>query len=179
MATWFPVVLISLLWACHDGGEPGEELSRSRDSRSALRLGEREPAVAENEVAGRVVGRVERGSSAYRALVECADEAIVFKDEEGTGADRRMTPRLRARLATLATRVQRQWPDVRLRVTEAWDEQGEHGRGSLHYEGRAADLTTSDGDAKKLGRLAQLAVEAGLDWVFYESIDHVHVSVRR
>jgi len=32
-------------------------------------------------------------------------------------------------------------------------------------------------DGTRLGRLAQLAVDAGLDWVYFENAAHVHVSV--
>jgi hypothetical protein len=122
---------------------------------------------------------ITRGSPAFRALVACNDCPIVFKNEERDASDRLMTPRLRAALLRLAPMVSETWPGVRLRVTEAWDEEREHGQRSVHYEGRAADLTTSDQDSRKLGRLAALAVRAGCDWVYYEDASHVHVSVKK
>jgi len=116
-------------------------------------------------------------SSPY--LVQNTNPAIVFKDEEGHGGDRYMTRRMAAGLDALAVLVANEWPGVKLRVTEAWDREAEHRHDSTHYEGRGADITTSDKDQSKYGRLGGLAVATGkLDWVWYEDAYHIHVAVR-
>lgn len=172
--------LIVWLTGCQDSNGPLDfVLSRTRDLPRELKVGQRLPDQAENEVTGAVLVRLTRGEKGWHQLAPCHAPRILFKNEERTGADQYMTPRLCEQLGRLEHQVEKEWPGLTLRVTEAWDENGEHGRGSLHYEGRAADITTSDSDPVRLGRLARLAVDAGLDWVYYENRSHVHVSVRR
>jgi hypothetical protein len=148
-------------------------------SRTQLALGERIPNDTEARVVGAADEPITRGSDAFKSLVVCEDCPFVFKNEERNESDRLMTARLRRDLLQLSRLVGQTWPKLELRVTEAWDDRREHGPGSVHYEGRAADITTSDQDPAKLGTLAGLAVRAGFDWVFYENAAHVHVSVKR
>lgn len=156
----------------------GPTLAKDSANAAELRAGEAAPIRSESAAAGELREPIRRDARGFQALVRSEHPKILFKDEERTGADRLMTSRLRARLHRLAERVDAEWPGVGLRVTEAWDEDIEHGKRSLHYEGRAADLTTSDRDSTKLGRLAGLAVASGFDWVYFENASHVHVSVR-
>jgi hypothetical protein len=156
----------------------GETPALSRSS-GELEPGQQVPNLSEEDAIGAVTSRISRWRPEFRQLTRNQNSQILFKDEETTGADRLMTRRLSQRLDRLSQLVESEWRDVRLRVTDAWDEQREHGRRSAHYEGRAADLTTSDLDPAKLGRLGYLAVQAGFDWVFYENRAHVHVSVKR
>ena len=142
-----------------------------------LALGDKVPAKSEVDACGEIKKKIKRADPEFADLVSNTNADIVFKDEEGTGADRMMSARMKQKLDALATAVAAEWSGVKLRVTEAWDEDDEHAGNSLHYEGRAADLTTEPVDGAKLGRLGRIAVEAGFDWVWYENSAHVHVSV--
>jgi hypothetical protein len=180
---WLWLCLLPGLLACEQLPQldtaDGDSLAKR--SRKQLAVGERMPNDAEARVVGEADEPIKRSSAAFKSLVECGDEdcPFIFKDEERNKSDRFMTPRLRRGLIQLSRLVSQTWPKLELRVTEAWDDRREHGAGSVHYEGRAADITTSDQDPAKLGTLAALAVRAGFDWVYYENTSHVHVSVKR
>lgn len=146
---------------------------------SVFKLKQKFPDVEEREAVGPFTAAVKRGTPAFAKLVKNENPDIVFKNEEHTGADMMMTPRLKEKVDILASLVKTEFPGRKLRITEAWDDSSIHAATSRHLEGRAADMTISDVDQKKLGRLAGLAAEAGFDWVFFEDSLHVHASVKK
>lgn len=132
---------------------------------------------------------IKRDSCAYHRLLGIVDPAIVFKQEEAfpyQTEDILMHPALLRPLSRLSRLVQAEWAGAyQLRVTDAYDSLLEHDppesepsrRYSLHYEGRAIDLTLWPVDYERYGRLCALAHCAGFDWVHHEGT-HCHASIK-
>lgn len=136
-----------------------------------------------------MICHLQRDSCGYYQLVGILDPAIVFKQEEEwpyATEDILMHPAMLTPLSRLNRLVQAEWGSAyQLRVTESYDSLLEHdppeseprSRYSLHYEGRAIDLTTWPVDQSLYGRLCALAYCAGFDWVQHEG-HHCHASIK-
>eukprot|EP00118_Oscarella_pearsei_P021009 m.233549 g.233549 ORF g.233549 m.233549 type:complete len:2254 (+) comp40090_c2_seq1:205-6966(+) len=115
-------------------------------------------------------------------------------------ADRVMSMRLMNRLAILQRMVAKELPGHVIVVHEAWEEVtsnssyewGSFDSDSLHYEGRAADISISANltlapnhlnppltDERLLGKLSAMASCAGFDHVWYKNKQRIQVSVRK
>lgn len=132
--------------------------------------------------------RIQRNSCAYYQLVGNLDASLIFQGEEGPpydGEDILMHPAMLLPLSRLNELVRAEWNDAyQLRVTDAYDSLLEHDlnqpdqgrRASLHFEGRAIDLTLWPRDLSQYGRLCALAHCAGFGWVHHEG-DHCHAAI--
>ncbi len=142
----------------------------------------------EASASGRMVCHLERDSCAYHRLVGILDPTIVFKREEEPPYDTEdilMHPAVLRPLSRLNKLVLAEWDGAfQLRITDTYDSLLEHDpsqtetsrRYSLHYEGRAIDLTLWPIDRSRYGRLCALAHCAGFDWVHNEGT-HCHASI--
>lgn len=129
----------------------------------------------QTEAAGAMLCHIEPGTCAFYLLVGELDPTIVFKREEEPPYDREdilMHPSMLLPLWRLNQLVTAEWGgEVRLRVTDAYDSLLEHDlsqvdesrNSSLHFEGRAIDLTTWPIEPGRYGRLCSLAHCAGFD----------------
>lgn len=137
----------------------------------------------------RMMCHLERDSCGYNQLVGIVDASIVFKAEELPPFDTEdilMHPAMISPLARLNQLIRAEWGGAyQLRVTDAYDSLLEHDppesepgrRYSLHYEGRAIDLTLWPVDYSQYGRLCALAHCAGFAWVHNE-VTHCHASIK-
>lgn len=143
----------------------------------------------QTEAAGAMMCQIERNTCAYYHLVGNLNSSLIFKNEEEPpydGEDILMHPAMLLPLSRLAELVNAEWQgQYKLRITDAYDSLLEHDlnqsdenrRISLHFEGRALDITTWPIAPEHFSRLCALAHCAGFDWVHYES-DHCHVAVK-
>lgn len=164
---------------------PGKTGTGGRSNDSPMKLKQSIPSLEETSISasGKYRGKVPRGSAAYKALQPNYNPDIVFKDEKH-GDSRRMTKNCKVKLNELARLVKKKWgtEGVKLRVISAYDIDDvnvrRHGKTSLHHEGRAVDLTTSDRDKEKYPILGSMARDAGFNWVLYATKGYIHASVK-
>ena len=143
----------------------------------------------QTEAAGPMICRIQPNSCAMSYMVGNLEPTIVFKREEVPPydvEDIQMHPAMLLPLSRLNALVRETWGGAyQLRITDAYDSQLEHDlnqpdenrRTSLHFEGRAIDLTTWPIDLNLYGRLCALAHCAGFDWVHNEG-DHCHAAIQ-
>ncbi len=143
----------------------------------------------QTDAAGPMVCRIERDTCAYYGLAGNLAPGIIFKREEEPPYDEEdilMHPAMLLPLYRLSELVAEAWDgEYQLRITDAYDSLLEHDlnqpdenlKYSLHFEGRAVDLTTWPIELDNYARLCALAHCAGFDWVHNEGT-HCHAAIR-
>ena len=141
----------------------------------------------QTQAAGPIICQMSR-RCAKGYLAGNLNPAIVFKREEKpeyADEDIFVHPAMLKPLDNLVKLVEQEWGgQVQLRITDAYDSLLEHDldqddpdrKASLHFEGRAVDLTTWPIDLNLYPRLCVLAHCAGFDWVHNEG-DHCHAAI--
>ena len=116
----YSVLLISVSVVC--SADPNE-----------LSLNERFPDKDETEVCGRIRDVIERDSGRFRqTLIRNSNDQVDYIDDDA----RLMTSRAKSRLDALASLVNNEWFNDKVRVIRAWTDQVvASDPGSLHYEG--------------------------------------------
>lgn len=91
----FAVILAAVILHVCDGCGPGRMYAKRRSPRklNALVFKQHVPNVSENTLgaSGLPEGKITRDHPKFKELVPNYNADIIFKDEEGTGADRLMT----------------------------------------------------------------------------------------
>jgi hypothetical protein len=141
--------------------------------------GARLPSVTEAEAVGVPIRKIRREDLAFQTLVRPANPDVAFSQPKDDGADRYMTQALAEATGKLAALVKTEWPGQKLQIVRGWlDDDGAEAPTTRH-EARSVDITVTDYDSSKLGRLARLAATAGFAWVSFEDPSHVRATVRR
>lgn len=142
----------------------------------------------ETGAAGPMLCRIERNTCAYYQMVGNLNDDVIFKREEEPPFDEEdilMHPAMLLPLYHLNELVKQEWGGAyQLRVTDAYDSLLEHDlnqadptrKYSLHFEGRAIDLTLWPIARDHYSRLCALAHCAGFDWVHNEGT-HCHAAL--
>ena len=96
-----------------------------------LKVGDKVPNLKETDIkaSGPSGGVIKWNTSRFHnELVFNDNPSIVFKNEDNDPhkPDHYMTPRCKEKADKLAQLVMKQWKGVKLRITEAWDEENEH-----------------------------------------------------
>ncbi|XP_010209644.1 PREDICTED: sonic hedgehog protein, partial [Tinamus guttatus] len=163
---------------------PGRGIGKRRHPKKLTPLAYKQfiPNVAEKTLgaSGRYEGKITRNSERFKELTPNYNPDIIFKDEENTGADRLMTqvePR-RYLYLCLLTSLSNPKGRICLSIFERPPFPSPPPPPAPQTRLVPPLNVNPISPDNKYGILARLAVEAGFDWVYYESKAHIHCSVK-